>query len=73
VKTSSNNSGVDLAREERLKKCEVIIDYYDKIRVSNNIDKIIKKQNNDDVLCYNLALQSSFYICLRIRPLLKVL
>ena len=41
--------GVDLTREERIKKCDLIIEQYEKIRTSQNIEKIIKKQNNDDV------------------------
>lgn len=41
--------GVDLAREERLKKCDQIIEQFEKILTSHNIEKILKKQNNDDV------------------------
>jgi hypothetical protein len=43
------NSGVDLAREERLKKCDSIIEYYEKVRNSPNLEKILKKKNNDEV------------------------
>jgi hypothetical protein len=43
------NNGVDLAREERLKKCDTIIEHYEKIRVSSNVEKIIQKQKGDDV------------------------
>jgi hypothetical protein len=49
------NSGVDLAREERLKKCEEIIQLFEKIRASPVIEKIIKKQNNDEVRRYALT------------------
>jgi hypothetical protein len=45
-----SNSGVDLAREERLKKCDSVIEQFEKIRTSQNIEKILKKQNNDEVI-----------------------
>jgi hypothetical protein len=43
------NSGVDLAREERLKKCDAIIEQYEKIRISPMVEKVMKKQQNDEV------------------------
>jgi hypothetical protein len=43
------SNGVDLSREERLKKCDVIIDYYEKILIANTIQAILSKQKNDDV------------------------
>ena len=32
---------MDLAREERLKKCDIIIDYFEKILSAGNIEKIL--------------------------------
>jgi hypothetical protein len=43
------NSGVDLAREERLKKCDAIIQEFEKIRACANVEKILKKQYNEEV------------------------
>jgi hypothetical protein len=43
------NNGVDLAREERLKKCDQIIEQYEGIFKSTTLAKIISKQSNDEV------------------------
>jgi hypothetical protein len=40
---------VDLAREERLKKCDTIIEIFEKIKTSDNLHKIIKKNKDDEV------------------------
>jgi len=49
VKNVIVTNGVDLAREERLKKCDVIIEQYESILTSHNLARIISKQNNDEV------------------------
>jgi hypothetical protein len=41
--------GVDFAREERLKKCDSIIEQYEIILNSPILAKIVAKQNNDEV------------------------
>jgi len=46
LSTKSNVSmGVDLAREEREKKCDVTIDLFDKILNSNHLAKLTKKNH----------------------------
>ncbi len=40
---------MDLAREERLKKCDIIIDYFEKILSAGNIEKILNRKKEDDV------------------------
>jgi hypothetical protein len=49
VKSVVLGSGVDLAREERLNKCDSIIEMFEKILLIQSIKKIISKHNNDDV------------------------
>jgi len=49
VKNVNLTNAVDLAREERLKKCDSIIEMYEKISDISSITKIKSKQNNDDV------------------------
>jgi hypothetical protein len=44
--------GVDFAREERLKKCDLIIEQYEIILSSPMLAKIISKQNNDEVIYF---------------------
>jgi hypothetical protein len=43
------NNGVDLAREERLKKCDQIVEQYESIFKLQSLAKIMSKQNNDEV------------------------
>lgn len=43
------SSGVDLAREERLKKCDKVIEFYEKIPTSQSIQSLMKRSSNDDV------------------------
>jgi hypothetical protein len=43
------SNGVDLAREERLKKCDIIIEILEKIATIPNLDKVLKRNPNDDV------------------------
>jgi hypothetical protein len=51
--TSTKNvnyaSGVDLAREERLRKCDIIIEYFEKILSAGNLEKIMNRKKEDDV------------------------
>jgi hypothetical protein len=41
--------GVDFAREERLKKCDSIVEQYEIILNSPILSKIIANQKNDEV------------------------
>lgn len=41
-------TGVDLAREERVKKCDMIIEQFENVINSSNLKKLMQK--NNDVL-----------------------
>jgi len=45
-------NGVDLAREERLKKCDLIISAFESILKADSLIKIIAKENNDEVFIF---------------------
>jgi hypothetical protein len=40
------NTGVDLAREERVKKCDMIIEQLENVVNSSNLRKIMQKNND---------------------------
>lgn len=57
AKSVALSNGVDLAREERLKKCDNFIEIYEKIPTIPSLDRIIQKQSGDEVISnINIAL-----------------
>lgn len=50
-------SGVDLAREERIAKCDAVIDTFEKVSRLQNIEKILKKLDHEHVIL-NLIIAS---------------
>jgi hypothetical protein len=53
---------VDLAREERLKKCDIIIEYFEKILCAGNVEKILNRKKEDDVINFFKILVVQIYI-----------
>jgi hypothetical protein len=41
--------GVDLAREDKLKKFDTILEFFEKIRVLENVERNLKKEKHDEV------------------------
>ena len=49
--------GVDLNRDEKLKKFDTIIEFFEKIRMLENIERNLKKDKKDDVNYYNNSIR----------------
>lgn len=45
----TNNVGIDLNKEDRIKKCDKIIDIYKTIKILPSLEAIISRKNQDDV------------------------
>lgn len=45
----TNSVGIDLNKEERIKKCDKIIDIYKTIKILPSLESIISKKNQDEV------------------------
>jgi len=60
VKTSQTGSGVDLAREERVNKCNDIIALYDQIKEFPNLHRI-KSCTNEEVKFEFFSFVSTLY------------